>query len=91
MVDRPEDNLGTASNRCRRNTKVVRVNRWWLFLAALVLLLAVTSGTWLLIWEPDHPLSRGNYRRIMVGMTRDEVAAILDGHPSLLSAELVTS
>jgi hypothetical protein len=60
----------------------MRVNLRWLLLITMVLLLAVTGGTWLVLtWEPDHPLSRRNYRRIMPGMNRDEVADILGGPP----------
>jgi hypothetical protein len=51
-------------------------------LAAGVLLAAVAGGGWFVLTrEPDHPLSRRNYRRIVAGMTRAEVAEILGGPP----------
>jgi hypothetical protein len=49
---------------------------------AVALLAAIISGGWfVLTQEPDHPLGRRNYRRIMAGMTRDEVEGILGGPP----------
>jgi hypothetical protein len=54
--------------------------RAWLRLLALALLMALAAGGWfILTQEPDHPLSRHNYRRIVIGMTRAEVEAILGG------------
>jgi hypothetical protein len=47
-----------------------------------VSLLVAAAGGWLVLTrEPDHPLSRRNYRRIAAGMTRAEVAEILGGPP----------
>jgi hypothetical protein len=46
------------------------------------LLVAVAGGGWFVLnWEADHPISRRNYRRIVAGMTRAEVAEILGGPP----------
>lgn len=59
----------------------MRASHWWRW-AAVAVLLAVVGGAWLLRdREPDHPLSRRNYRRIVAGMTRAQVAAILGGPP----------
>jgi hypothetical protein len=48
----------------------------------VVSLLTMTGSAWfVLTWEANHPLSRHTYRRIMLGMTRDEVVKILGGPP----------
>src|SRR5579872_7190852 len=57
-------------------------NRAWRWLAIVGLMAAIVGGGWLVLTqEPDHPLSRRNYRRIKAGMTRDDVAQILGGPP----------
>jgi hypothetical protein len=82
LAARAEAQVSRCAEWRRRSSKIVRVNRRWLFVVAGLLLLPVASGTWLILtWEPDHPLSKRNYRRIMPGMTRDEVADILGGPP----------
>src|SRR5437870_3992062 len=54
--------------------------RAWLRLLTFALLTTVAVVGWfMLTQEPDHPLGRRNYRRIVAGMTRAEVAAILEG------------
>jgi hypothetical protein len=52
-------------------------------LVVVVLLLAVIAGGGWFAWhrEPDHPLGRRNYRQIVTGMSRDDVAQILGGPP----------
>jgi hypothetical protein len=61
---------------------IVKVIRVWHLAVALVVLVAGAIAVWLaLTREPDHPLSRYNYRRIVPGMTRDEVSEILGGPP----------
>ena len=59
-----------------------RAWRWWVLLVVLVMM---ASGVWfVLTQEPDHPLGRRNYRRIKVGMSRDDVEQILGGPPGVI-------
>ena len=56
-------------------------NRTWRWLAGLALFAAVGGAWFVLTQEPDHPLGRGDYRRIRNGMSRDDVAQILGVPP----------
>jgi hypothetical protein len=59
--------------------------RAWLLVVICALLTAGTVVSWFVFTqEPDHKLGRRNYRRITLGMTRAEVAAILGGPPGVV-------
>jgi hypothetical protein len=54
--------------------------RFYMLILCLLIMAAV-AGWFILNQEPDHPLNRRNYSRIMAGMTRADVEAILGGPP----------
>jgi hypothetical protein len=68
----------------RRRNGVVSTIRAWRLVAVTLLAAIACAGWFVLTQEPDHPLGRRNYRRIMAGMTRPQVEEILGGPPGVM-------